>query len=96
MTHNVVDFNDALCVNDASCAIGGHMNRNDPQLRVRLPKDAKDWVQEQARKNLRTQSAEIELAIRDRMAATGDIVQDQAPVAVPTNALQGVNQLTNA
>ncbi|MCA1971318.1 MAG: hypothetical protein LDL44_00625 [Caenispirillum sp.] len=43
------------------------MAREDAQLRIRVPEDVKEWLEQQAAKNLRTQSAEIVLAIRARM-----------------------------
>lgn len=37
------------------------------QFKVVLPQDVKDWIAEQARVNLRSQSNEIILAIREKM-----------------------------
>ena len=41
--------------------------RTDPQMKIRLPADMKIWLAEQAARNLRSQTAEIILAIRERM-----------------------------
>ncbi len=38
-------------------------------LRIRVPQDVKDWLETQAEKNLRTQGAEIVLAVRAKMEA---------------------------
>jgi hypothetical protein len=46
------------------------MKANDPQLRVRLPKEIKEWLAESARKNLRTQNSELVVVLRERMEAT--------------------------
>lgn len=54
--------------------------RGDPEMRIRLPHDVKRWLERQSKKNLRTQNAEIILAVRSRMAA-GDGRQAQAPAA---------------
>lgn len=43
------------------------MKRTDPQMRIRLPEDVKDWIEAQAEVNLRTQNAEIVMAIREQM-----------------------------
>lgn len=37
------------------------------QFKVVLPQDVKDWIAEQSRINLRSQSNEIILAIREKM-----------------------------
>lgn len=56
------------------------MKRTDPQMRIRLPVDVKSWLEHEAEKNLRTQNAEIVMAIRSRMATTGDEIGVMAPV----------------
>lgn len=56
------------------------MARGDPELRIRLPHDVKRWLEKQAKKNLRTQNAEIILAMRARMAA-GAGLQANTPAA---------------
>lgn len=43
------------------------MARDDLHLRVRLPKEEKEWLAASAKKNLRTQSAELVVIIRDKM-----------------------------
>jgi plasmid stability protein len=45
------------------------MARNDPQVRVRLPNDVKDWLQRSAARNLRSMNAEAVTILRDRMTA---------------------------
>lgn len=45
------------------------MAREDAHLRIRLPHDVKAWLKEQAKKNIRTQSAEITIALREKMEA---------------------------
>jgi hypothetical protein len=45
------------------------MQESDAQLRIRLPRDIKDWLAEEAKKNLRTQSAEVTVLLREKMAA---------------------------
>lgn len=43
------------------------MKRTDPQMRIRVPEDVKAWIEAEAEKNLRTQNAEIVMAIRQLM-----------------------------
>lgn len=45
------------------------MARSDAHLRIRVPDDVKEWLEVQAEKNLRTQSAEIVLLVRSRIEA---------------------------
>lgn len=61
------------------------MARGDPEMRIRLPHDVKRWLEKQSKKNLRTQNAEIILAVRARMAA-GESLQAKAPAAGNDNA----------
>lgn len=35
------------------------MRQSEPQMKIRLPKELKDWLEEQARANCRSQTAEI-------------------------------------
>jgi hypothetical protein len=42
--------------------------RNDPQIPIRLPRDAKDWIKAEAVKNGSSQNSEIIRAVRERMA----------------------------
>lgn len=37
------------------------------QFKINIPPDVKDWLAEQAHKNLRSQTAEIVLALREKM-----------------------------
>lgn len=61
---------------------------------LRLPPDAKAWVEDQARRYGSSQNAEIVRAVRERMeraqAATGEKFGDRAPAAVThSTALPG-------
>lgn len=49
------------------------MKQDDAQMRIRLPDDVKDWLKKEARKNLRTQNAELVMALMEKMdrKATG-------------------------
>lgn len=64
------------------------MKRTDPQMRIRLPADVKRWLEQQAAKNVRTQNAEIVVAIREKMAATGVEIGVLPPVAADNNKRQ--------
>ena len=57
------------------------MKRNDPQMRIRLPADVKRWLEQEADRNMRTQNAELVVAVREKMAATGSKFGDQNPAA---------------
>ncbi len=46
------------------------MAREDRYMRIRVPDDMKEWLKEQARENLRSQNAEIVLAVREKMRRT--------------------------
>lgn len=35
------------------------VKRSDPQMKIRLPKPLKDWIEEKAAENVRSQNAEI-------------------------------------
>jgi hypothetical protein len=43
------------------------MKRTDPQMRIRLPEDVKSWLAKTASKNLRTQNAELVVALQAQM-----------------------------
>lgn len=43
------------------------MARNDPQIPIRLPREAKDWIKAEAIKNGSSQNSEIIRAVRERM-----------------------------
>lgn len=47
------------------------MKRSDPQMRIRLPVDVKKWLEKEASRNMRTQNAELVMAIREKMATAG-------------------------
>ncbi|OLP44856.1 Arc domain-containing protein [Rhizobium oryziradicis] len=40
------------------------------QLKINLPEDVKSWLEQLARKNLRSQSSEIVIALREKMKST--------------------------
>lgn len=44
------------------------MKKDTTQFKINMPTDVKRWVEAQAEKNLRSQSAEIILALREKMA----------------------------
>lgn len=43
------------------------MSSPQRQFKLNIPSDVKDWLAEQADKNLRSQTAEIVLALREKM-----------------------------
>lgn len=45
------------------------MNTQDVQFKLKLPPDVKQWVALEAARNMRSQAAEIILAVRAKMAA---------------------------
>ncbi len=45
-------------------------SRDLPKIMVRLPRDVKDWLVEQAAVNASSQSSEIVRAVRERMQST--------------------------
>ncbi|MFD1941303.1 Arc family DNA-binding protein [Paradevosia shaoguanensis] len=47
------------------------MARTDPQLKIRLPPDAKVFIEAEARENASSQNSEIVRAIRAAMKAKG-------------------------
>lgn len=53
--------------------IGVYMNRNEISLKVRFTADLKKWIEEQASKNMRSQTAEVNFHLTEakkRMEAT--------------------------
>lgn len=44
-----------------------NMARGDAQMRIRVPDDVKAWLAEQAKQNLRTQAAQVVVALRAAM-----------------------------
>ncbi|MCO5072129.1 MAG: Arc family DNA-binding protein [Rhizobiaceae bacterium] len=72
------------------------MARDDGHFRLRIPDDVKDWIRGTAARNMRSMTAEINYALRERMrAATGEGVGNHAPAAASrTDALHGVNSST--
>lgn len=49
------------------------MAKDDPQMKIRLPADVKEWLAEAARRNLRSQTAEIVLALREKMQTSAEV-----------------------
>ncbi len=45
------------------------------QFKLMVPKDVKDWLAAQAQKNMRSQSSEVIIALREKMAAQDDAAQ---------------------
>ncbi|MDR6306387.1 hypothetical protein GGQ85_004118 [Nitrobacter vulgaris] len=43
------------------------MARTDPQIPIRLPRDAKDWIKAEVERNGSSQNSEIVRAVRERM-----------------------------
>ena len=68
------------------------MSREDLHFRLRIAPDIKAWIAVQAARNLRSMTAEINFALRERMAATGEGFADTAPAAArDTSARQGAD-----
>lgn len=67
------------------------------RITLRVPRQECDYMDRVADENVTSRNAEIVRSIRERMqAAAGDEFGDQAPAAASrTNALQGVNSITN-
>lgn len=43
------------------------MSLHQKQFKLNLPSDVKDWIEKKAEQNLRSQTSEIILAIREKM-----------------------------
>lgn len=43
------------------------MTHADPQFKLRFPLEVKEWLEKEASRNLRSVTAEINIAIRERM-----------------------------
>ncbi|MUO29439.1 Arc domain-containing protein [Agrobacterium vitis] len=41
-------------------------------MKINLPEDVKFWLEERARKNLRSQSSEIVMALREKMRSNNE------------------------
>lgn len=61
------------------------MKRTDPQMRIRLPEDVKDWIEAEAARNMRTQNAEVVIAIREKMATAGASLATEPAAAEQNN-----------
>jgi hypothetical protein len=81
------------------------MARDDPQFRIRLPADLKDWVEEMAAKNHRSLNAEIvhliDAAKSEHDFFSGDMddgYSEEAEKAVEADARvqDGLEKLTNS
>lgn len=44
------------------------MARDDLHMRIRLPREVKEWISEQAERNVRSQTAEIVFILKTAMA----------------------------
>lgn len=47
------------------------MGKKDPQFNLRLPGEIKQWVEEEAKKNCRSQTAEVIFALREEKKRRG-------------------------
>lgn len=62
------------------------------QFKIKMPADVHSWLRAVSEHSLRSMSAEIIFALRERMAATGEEIGVNAPAAASrTAALQGGN-----
>ncbi|MCV3851634.1 Arc family DNA-binding protein [Pseudomonas aeruginosa] len=68
MHHGAIDSNESpfyiLHVYNGD-ALEGAMARKDTQFNLRLPEDLKQWVEAEAQKNCRSQTAEVVFALRE-------------------------------
>lgn len=66
------------------------------QFKLNLPADVKRWVQTRAAANMRSQSAEIVFALKEKMQMTaGEQGLDTAPAVINQNStLQGAHSIT--
>ncbi|WDR00888.1 hypothetical protein PSC71_09190 [Devosia sp. J2-20] len=55
------------------------MSRNDPQLKIRLPADAKAFIEGEAQFNASSQTSEVVRAIRAAMKAKGPASVEALP-----------------
>lgn len=51
------------------------MARDKLKILVRVDQDVKDWISENAKQNMRSQSAEVAFVLREKMAADGVVAQ---------------------
>lgn len=51
------------------------MARGDPEVRIRLPADVKEWIATEARRELRSQTAQIIILLQEAKAAQEDAAQ---------------------
>lgn len=56
------------------------MARGDAEMRIRVPHDLKSWLEEEAKENVRSQTAQIVHLLRRAKAAGGEF-GDTAPAA---------------
>lgn len=71
------------------------MKRSDPQMRIRVPVDVKNWLEKEAARNMRTQNAELVMAVRAKMATTGSEFGDRNPVEAGNSTDQEINDAAN-
>lgn len=67
------------------------MKRTDPQMRLRLPADVKRWLEHEAARNMRTQNAEIVMAIRAKMATAGASLATEPAEAGTSNRQETID-----
>lgn len=48
------------------------MARSDPQINVRLPVDLKDWLEERAKRNVRSLNGEMAFILMEKRAAEAE------------------------
>lgn len=67
------------------------MSRSDPQLKIRLPLDVKEFIETEAIENASSQSSEVVRAIRASMKAKGVAEAATSPRQVPSNPTKGLS-----
>ncbi|SIR06468.1 hypothetical protein SAMN05880590_11186 [Rhizobium sp. RU35A] len=54
------------------------MNENQVQFKLNIPADVKRWLASEAEKNLRSQTAEILLALKEKMSRQAEMQKADA------------------
>lgn len=65
------------------------MAYTDPQLKIRLPRELKEFIAREARKNASSQNSEIVRAIRAAMKAKGPAEAATSPSQSSANPVKG-------
>jgi hypothetical protein len=69
MHHRGIDGNASrfyiALVHNGDAQGGTQMSRKDPQFNLRLPEALKQWVENEAQKNFRSQTAEVVFALME-------------------------------